>query len=332
MERALYDPKEGFYTSRVPKEDFYTAPELHPLFGELLAAELRARLEAVARARPHAPLAIVELGSGDGTLARQVLRAFAERHREWLPRIRYILVERVERFLLESIYALRDTGARLLGYTRLEDLHPFSGVVFSNELMDALPVHLLEKREGKVREVYVEGERLELGEPSGSALAEEARAVAELLPEGGRHAVSLEAERVLGVLAEKLQAGAVVTIDYGARFPAGAPNPPRAFYRHTVGSELAARAGEQDLTASVDFERLIASGERLGLRAVSFLTLASFLLERGILERLPAGDGPRAFAERARVKTLFHPDGMGDRFKVLIQEKGITAKNPVLPA
>lgn len=328
METSLYDPREGFYAVRRPREDFYTAPELHPAFASVLASEICERLKALSAAKPAEPLFIVEVGSGDGTLARQVLGAVREQSPAWLPRVRYLLVERVERLLLESIVALKDLGAKLLGYSRLEDVPRLCGVIFSNELYDALPFHVLEKNGGRVQEVYVErlpggGTRERLGLISKRSLVHAARAVAPRLQEGGRHAVSLEARAWIRRMSGVLKAGSILTVDYGKRFPSGTPNPPRGFFRHSATEDLSARPGRQDLTASVDFSALIEEGERCGLKTVSFGTLGSFLLERGILSRLPAGDTAEAFAERSKVKTLFHPEGMGEAFKVLIQEKGL---------
>ena len=88
-----------------------------------------------------------------------------------------------------------------------------------------------------------------------------------------------------------------------------------------MGEDIVSRPGKVDLTASVDFTQLIAHGERSGLRTESFTTLGKFLLENGILDRMPAGDSVSAFKERNRIKTLFHPEGMGEKFKVLIQER-----------
>ena len=143
------------------------------------------------------------------------------------------------------------------------------------------------------------------------------------LPEGGAHAVCLESGRWLELVSRRLRAGSVLTVDYGRRFGPCDPNPPRGFIRHAHASDLLANVGRQDLTSSVDFSRLCDDGEGCGLKPVLYTTLSKFLLDRGILGCLPAGDSPAAWAERAKIKTLFHPEGMGEAFKVLIQEKGV---------
>lgn len=327
METALYDAQGGFYARRTSRNDFYTAPELHPVFARLLAGELVSRLTVLAEREPETPLLIVEMGSGDGTLARQVIGAIRDLDPGWLPRARYVLVERIEALLLKSIASLKGAGLPVMGYTRLVDLPEFHGALFSNELVDAFPVHVLEKRGGAVRELYVRevsgggGCALTGGELSHPDLATDARAVAETLPEGGRHAVSLEARSWMRGVAAKLKAGPVITVDYGKRFAACAPNPPRTFERHSIGDDITGNRGGRDITASVDFEKLVSEGEGCGLKTAWYGTLSRFLLDRGVLDRLPKGDDTAAFRERAQMKTLFHPEGMGETFKVLIQER-----------
>ncbi len=332
MESALYS-KSGYYESRVPTADFYTAAELHGCFAAILTLEIVRRLDALESRKVPGPYFIVEMGSGNGALGSQVLRCLRERHGDWAAKIRYVFVERSESQLLSSILSAA-SSERVLGYNRLRDVPPCVGVFLSNELVDAFAVHLLEKQGGKMREVYVstsgargtgirggEGVRAELGEISRSELLPIAARVCPQLPEGGRHAVNLEALEWVRQLGETIIAGTVITIDYGKRFAPQDPNPPRAFYRHRTGHSLFAKPGRQDLTASVDFDALIAEGERSGLRLDSYTTLSRFLLDRGIMEWMPKGEGLEEYKEKNKIKTLLHPDGMGEAYKVLIQEK-----------
>jgi SAM-dependent MidA family methyltransferase len=324
METSLYDPKEGFYARRTAKADFYTAPELHPAFAKALANSICARLSLIAEKKPKAPLFIMEMGSGNGTLARQVISAIKEKAPLWISRTRFVLVERVETLLMDSILSLQDTGMKLLGYTNLEEIPAFSGVVYSNELFDAMPVHVLEKKDGLIRELYVrKGGRTELGLLSRRALVHSARSIRQTLQEGERHAVNLDARRWITRLGQILKSGSVITIDYGKRFAPDAPNAPRTYFKHTTGTDITRRPGKQDLTANVDFEQLLEDGRNAGFDKNKFQTMTQFLLDHGIMDSMPAGSSMTEYKERAKIKTLFHPDGMGERFKVLIQEKGI---------
>ena len=324
MESALYEPGRGFYSRRTPTADFYTAPELHPAFGGVLARELARRLDGLKARGVPGPYSIVEMGSGSGLLAKQVLEELRRARPDWADGARYVLVERSREVLLQSVLSLSGDAERVLGCSSLAELPPVTGVVFSNELVDAFPVHLLEKSGGEVREVFVTSSGEErLGALSCPELAPHAAAVAESLEEGGRHAVNLEASEWLKGVSEKLQEGWLVTVDYGRRF-AGEANAPRTFRRHRTDDRLTEDRGGKDLTASVDFEHLIREGRRLGLALESFQTLGSFLIERGVWDWLEATGrehSARAIKERAQIKTLIHPEGMGEVFKVLVQAR-----------
>ena len=334
MEQVLYDPQSGYYgATRKILADFYTAPEVHASFGIVLADDIAARLGRLQADGEPGPYTIVEMGSGDGTLAQAVLERLRDRHPALFGRVEYRLVERSEKFLSASFDKLKSFGGKVSGALELGTLTGVRGVFFSNELVDAFPVHLLEKRGGKVREVYVstpgastplstsDAVRVELGEVSRPELAEHAARMLDHMEEGDRHAVNLEAARWVGDVAQRLAAGWLITIDYGKRYPEGAVTPPRVFYRHRL-EDFPSRPGLEDITASVDFETLIQSGERSGFATETYTTMSRYLLDRGILDHLPAADNMEAQKERLKIKTLFHPDGMGEKYKVLVQRKG----------
>lgn len=327
MEQVLYDPQNGYYgATRKILADFYTAPEVHASFGIVLADDIAARLGRLRADGEPGPYTIVEMGSGDGTLAKAVLERLRERHPAVFSRIEYRLVERSEKFLALSLDKLKSFGGKVSGALELGALNGVRGVFFSNELVDAFPVHLLEKRGGKVREVYVscpgqgDAVRVELGEISRPELAAHAQRMQSCMEEGDRHAVNLEAARWVADVAQRLTAGWLITIDYGKRYPEGTVTPPRVFYRHRL-EDFPSRPGLEDITASVDFENLIQSGELSGFATETYTTMTRYLLDRGILDQLPAADSLEAQKERLKIKTLFHPDGMGEKYKVLVQLK-----------
>ncbi len=324
MESALYDPEFGFYTTRTQTADFYTAPELHPAFGAVLADRLAALLRRVKAARPGEALALVEAGCGDGTLAAQVARRLREKHADVAEGLRFVLIERSRRDLTGAIRRLTAFGLPVDACTNIDRLPNFTGVLYSNELFDALPAHLLQKNAGIVREVYVEtdGKQI-LGELSTPDLAVHAAAIAPSLAEGERHAVNLAAPRWLLDAAARLNAGFLLTLDYGKRFTSETPNAPRAYRAHRIETDLTAAAGSQDLTVPADFSALIAAGEAAGAALESYESLSRFLLDGGIESFLAgaAGTDVSSYRELARLKTLIHPEGMGEAFKVLIQRK-----------
>lgn len=325
MESALYHPETGFYSTRTQTADFYTAPELHGAFGDVLADRLAELLRRTRDARPGEGLTLVEAGCGDGRLAARVARRLREAHGGLAEGLRFALIERSRRDLTAAARRLTAFGLPVDACTGVERLPSFTGVLYSNELFDAMPAHLLEKRGGDVREVYVDAcGREVLGEPSSPELMARAAELRESFAEGQRHAVSLEAPRWLAEAASRLTAGFLLTVDYGKRF-ADEPNPPRAYRGHRIEEPATQAPGTQDLTAPADFSALIAAGERAGAPMESFQSMARFLLDGGIESRFAAaaGDGAAAFSERAQLKTLVHPEGMGEAFKVLIQRKQI---------
>ena len=150
MESALYDPELGYYSVREKAADFYTAPELHGAFGAVLADRMALLLGRVASLRPAGPLFLVEAGCGDGTLSCQVARRLREKYPALASRFSFVLVERGRKDLTTAVRRLTAFGVPVTAHTRIADVPRFSGVLYSNELLDSLPVHLLEGRDGKV--------------------------------------------------------------------------------------------------------------------------------------------------------------------------------------
>ncbi len=324
MESALYDPVRGFYPTRTQTADFYTAPELHPAFGAVLSDRIAALLGRVRSARPGTGLTLVEAGCGDGTLACQVARRLREKHPALAEGLRFILVDRARRDLTSAVRKLTAFGLTVDACTAIERLPRFTGLLYSNELIDAFPAHLLQKKDGKILEVYVDESGREItGDLSKPELAADAACVAETLGEEQRHGVSLEARAWLREAAARLEYGFLLTVDYGKRFAPGAPNLPRSYRRHEILDELSAQPGTKDITLPADFEALIAEGAKARLDLESYQSLATFLVEGGIETWLAAatGDAASRYKERAQLKTLIHPEGMGEAFKVLIQGK-----------
>ncbi|MFI5350971.1 MAG: SAM-dependent methyltransferase [Elusimicrobiota bacterium] len=324
MESALYDPENGFYSTRTQTADFYTAPELHPAFGAVLADRIAVLLRRVKASRPGETLAVVEAGCGDGTLAAAVARRLREKHADLTADLRFVLIERSRRDLTEAIRGLTAFGISVDACTSIERLPNFTGALYSNELFDALPAHLLQKNAGEMREVYVDpsGNQI-LGPLSTPDLAVHAAAIASALADGERHAVNLAAPRLLLDAAARLSAGFLLTLDYGKRFTSETPNTPRAYRAHRIESDLTSAPGSQDLTVPADFTALIAAGESAGAALESYQSLSRFLLDGGIEAFIAAaaGDDASSYKERAQLKTLIHPEGMGEAFKVLIQRK-----------
>ena len=323
MEAALYDPRGGYYTGAGADADYYTSPAAHPAFGALVAVQLSRMWEALGR---PGCFTAVEMGSGGGLLAsdvvsyaRRVLGPFAEA-------LRYVTVDRA-----------RPSRAAAEVQHVVASRMPVAGVVgcvLSNELLDAFPVRRFEIRGGRVLEVYVvvRGGLFaeELDEPSTPELGVHVERLGVELPEGFRGEVNTGIAPWMADVSQALERGFVLTIDYG--YVRGEVDPSergdtvQGYYRHTGGASPYDRVGEQDLTAHVDFTHVVEEGRRAGLRALSLRSQARFLKEMGLsgwldrMRREPMAES-RRMANLMAVRELVKPDGLGG-FKVLVQAKG----------
>jgi len=317
--------------------DFYTSVHVHPLFGAMLAAQLR---EMWAVLGQPAAFTVVECGAGAGLLARDIL-AEAARWPGFHAALRYVLLDLSDAtpspWQGEGKSRDENTTAR---FHTLPDVspRPIVGCVLSNEFVDALPVHRVRRVDGVLREVYValaaRGERFVevLDEPGTPELAAYLSWL-DLSPAEGREVeVNLAALRWLEDVAALLERGFVLTVDYGyqvaelraGRFPRGSL---MAYRRHVAHADPYQAVGEQDLTAHVNWTALVRRGEELGLRTAGLTTQMRFLLALGILERAATWGDDEVQAARARraARQLIEPGGLGETFQVLVQCKGLAS-------
>jgi SAM-dependent MidA family methyltransferase len=291
MEVALYHHEHGYYRkARDPfgkQGDFFTAEQIQPVFGILMAARIRQLYQAMGE---PSEFVVVELGAG----RREMAEAFSE----WP----YIPIDLNAGELPQGI----------------------SGVVFSNEFFDALPVDVAVYRDGAFREqrVALAGGRFawETGPAVSAELDEYFRRYFAPPEEGRWYEANLGALRWMERIGRALHSGFVLTIDYGytrresVRFPAGTL---MGYRRHTAREDVLEDPGERDITAHVNFSALEDWSE---LRTERFETLAQTLLAAGEPDQfasvLTAGDEPR---RRMQLKTLLF--GMGETFRVLLQRK-----------
>ena len=333
MEVALYHPEGGYYTTTSPfgdSGDYFTSPAAHPAFGALIAVQLNRMWQALGR--PPSFFA-VEMGAGNGLLARDIIDYVNRMPAGFAESLRYIALER---------YAIYDVAA----YGRIQhivtDGIPLDGIVgclISNELVDSFPVHRFQISEGEVKEIFVtldeRGAFVEtLDEPSTPLLAER---VADLsLPEGYRSEVNLNIRPWLNEVSQALERGFVITIDYGylsdeLYSPQRARGTFQTYYRHTDGSSPYQRIGRQDMTAHVDFSSVDSEGKSLGLNSLGLRTQSRFLRELGfdnMIDSLRTKRlGQREHSGNVMaMRELVKPDGLGG-FKVLIQERGTGVKS-----
>ena len=297
MEVALYHPGFGYY--RRPRDpfgkqgDYFTAEQLQPVFGILIAARIRQLREDMGN---PADFAVVELGAGRAEMA------------EAFTGFRYCPVD----------VAAGELPAR------------FSGVVFSNEFFDALPVDAAVRRGDTFREMRIDWREERLVWAEGPPLSGESAAYAErylaTVEDGCWVEINLEALRWIERIAARLDRGYVFTIDYGyttrelVRHPRGTL---MSYLRHAASEDILTEPGDRDITAHVPFTALQDHGARLGLETVCFERLARTLMAAGEPDSFAAAlapDAARSGLQRTlQLKTLLF--GMGETFRTLLQRK-----------
>jgi SAM-dependent MidA family methyltransferase len=350
MERALYEPRLGYYRQRADRPtdagDFLTAPETHPIFGRTIARRIEEMWAGLSR---PSPFALIEYGAGSGTLGLSILDGL-RRHGsdDLLHSIRYEPVE-------SSPYRLADLHQRFeedgladrlassspdgsAGGTASEEPVPITGVILANEFLDALPVHRVVVRGGKLLELFVVWrDRFAevVAEPSTPELA------ARLADDGiepGQMAEGQVAEICVGLepwlddVAARLARGFILVIDYG--YSAAELYGPRRLagsllgYRsHRVVDDPFADVGLTDLTAHVDFTALELLAERRGFRSAGLTTQQEFLVAAGLESELRAlqASPELTLTDYARARSgivrMLDPRHMG-RFRVLTLERG----------
>lgn len=332
MELALYG--EGGYYTRGEHigghGDYYTSPSAHPVFGALIALQLEEMWAMLAK---PSRFSAVEAGAGAGTLARDIF-AFAQ---HLTPEFREALQ-----------YTAVDPRAGSTGTPQAAGLHfvasrgmPVGGIIgciFSNELIDSLPVHRVSMRNGRLKELYVtieKGNFVEVwDEPSTSEIASRIELERATLEEGCEGEVNLAAARWVEDAADSLERGYVVTIDYGDLVERLYSRERRhgtvaSYYRHALRSDPYIRIGEQDITAHANFTTLVQAGAARGLRPITLMTQGELLGHLGIglfieaVGRSGLSDMERQ-ANTMAMRDLVKADGLG-KFRVLIQGKDTPA-------
>ncbi|MFQ5586386.1 MAG: class I SAM-dependent methyltransferase [Thermodesulfobacteriota bacterium] len=331
MERTLYSPQGGYYSSKVDiwgrEGDYLTSVDISPLFGRVLAKQVHEMWSLIGR-----PLNfhLIEVGAGRGDLSSTILKAVDEEYPDLSAALSLILIDSTPALSVEE-------GERVVHHNRIEDISgEVTGVILSNELLDAFPVHIVIQEGEHLKEVYVACEGSEFVEvcdkPSTPRLQEYLTRAGVTLQRGQRLEVNLRALDWIERAGRLLKKGFVVTIDYG--YPAREYFLPRrgghllCHYRHTVNEEPYRRVGRQDITSHIDFSALALYGRRSGLEVAGFTTQLNYLIGMGLLEELEEvkvfdEGGIGSIVKNQGIKRLIMPGGMGDIFKVLVQSKGV---------
>ncbi|HEY3197582.1 MAG TPA: SAM-dependent methyltransferase [Nitrospirales bacterium] len=337
MEMALYDPEFGYYVREArigAAGDYWTSPEVHRIFAELVGRQITQASGVIA---PDGPFMVIEIGAGNGTFAGNLLKALKREHPALADRLQYLIIERsaaLEQRQRDYLGPLQEEGIPIRWLRDLADLSSgaVTGVIFSNELVDAFPVHRVVQRRVGLQELFVDWSGrgfTEIEAPPGTpALERYFERLGVRLEEGQQAEINLEALSWMRQVAACLSKGIVLTIDYG-HTAADLYSPVRktgtllCYYRATVCDDPYIRIGQQDMTAHVDFTSLALTGREAGLEVTGFTNQVHFLLGLGIESAFRDLEPESTDSESMR--RLLRPDGMGSTFKVLLQHKGIPA-------
>ena len=351
MQAALYDEREGYYCrlDRIPQGragDYRTAPETSPLFAATFAwyfSKLFAELFFEMGSPPA--WTIFEAGAGGGEFAHGVLKSLQFHHPEVFSATSYVIDEVSAEARARSATRVSEFGDRVMFRSLTEVAEPaVVGIVFSNELIDAFPVHRVVMRNGKLRELCVGLDQTDFvwveSDPD-EPVAEYCGRIELRLSEGQIAEINLEAEEFISRAAGLFAHGYLITVDYGAErselldSPGRFDGTLRAFHRHHLIANALARAGEQDLTSTVDWTQIKEVGRRAGLRTVRLERLDQFLLSEGLLQRLSemlsqTQDQVEALRLSTSAREMIMPHGLAASFQVLVQEKLSLASREVL--
>lgn len=341
MEQCLYHPDYGYYTSsrtRIGKDgDFFTSSSVHSLFGRLISRQLQQMWQLV----DQGEFIIAEQGAGEGHLCLDILDAIAEEAPDFYQQLSYKIIEISPDHQHGQFSNLqKHIAAGKVSWCCLAELQGMQGCFLSNELVDAFPVHLVDKEAGELKEIFVvnseQGFVEEVRFLENEAINDYFDLIGCGLLEGNRGEVNLQALDWMRGVADVLGRGFVLTIDYG--YPAEELFAPfrrngtlLCYHKHQSNENPYQRLGCQDITAHIDFTALQKVGELRGLSTLYFDQQYRFLLGLGFLEALVGlqmreTDPQQAQAIRMTLKNLVMPEGgMGESFKVLIQGKGVSA-------
>jgi SAM-dependent MidA family methyltransferase len=339
MELALYAPGLGYYSAGAQKfgedGDFVTAPELGPVFAACVAQAVAPVLQQIG---PQA--VFLELGGGSGAFAQTALKRLMDL--DALPD-RYLILEpsadlrqrqraRLQQHLPEPLFDLLEWPDGPLP-------HEWEGVLFANEVIDALPTPRFAIRDGEVFEEHVAnaGEAFEITlRPAdaflGNAVRHLERALDRRFEDGYRSEVLPQLPYWIQAVSGGMQRGAMLFVDYGHPrgefyLPERSDGTLRAYYRHRMHQAPLIWPGLQDLTASVDFTALAEAGVAAGFDFAGYCSQASFLLGNGlagVLERVERIDDPlEQQRRRNEVRKLTLPSEMGERFQVMGFQKDV---------
>ncbi|WP_226677287.1 class I SAM-dependent methyltransferase [Mesobacillus jeotgali] len=333
MELALYHSEEGYYIKerqKIGKEgDFYTSSNVSDVFGKLIGKWFAKNFRNLGL-----PPSVCEIGAGNGRFARAFIQGWSGLNDETLT---YCIVEASpyhRKLQKAELNGLEDV--KILYGSTFADTGMKQGLIFSNELFDAFPVHVVEKHEGIVNEVFVGFDNEQLKEIMLPVMDDRITAFINdqeiELAEGQRIEIPLAYEPFIKSIADHFTKGIMVTVDYGYTkeewmHPSRRRGSLRGYYQHQMHHDVLQHPGEMDITSHVHFDALKLIGEKYCLNFVQKMRQDEFLMAAGILEELAEHNDPNPFSEASKrnraIRSLILPGGISQSFDVAVQAKGL---------
>ncbi|MEM9274267.1 MAG: class I SAM-dependent methyltransferase [Cyanobacteria bacterium P01_F01_bin.143] len=344
MDLVLYHPQYGYYSSGAvgigAKGDFFTAVSLGQDFGELLAKQL---FQMWQNLDYPDNFSLVEMGAGNGELAKDIITYLQEYHPDFIEVANYTIIEKSPKLRQRQQQSLKEFSDINISWKSWEAIpdNELIGCCFSNELIDAFPVHQIVINNQKLQEVFVTEEVGKIIEKYDELSTARLREYFDLVEidiaqpdylQGYRTEINLKTLDWLETVAQKLQRGYLLTIDYGyqaAKYyhPQRSQGTLKCYYQHRHHNNPYVNLGQQDITSHIDFTALENYGTKLGLETVGFTKQAIFLMALGLSDRLQELSTGKyniqeIFNRRDALHQLINPSGLGG-FGVLIQGKNL---------
>ncbi len=348
MDLVLYHPQHGYYSSGQvnigSQGDFFTASSLGSDFGELLAEQFK---EMSAILNNSDSFTLVEVGAGTGNLAGDILNYFKNNYPDFYQKVNYIIIEESQGLIEQQKENLQEFEQ--IAWQSWQDIPDNSiiGCIFSNELIDAFPVHQIMIENKTLKEIYVTWQDNKLTEVIEDISNPQLLDYFQLIdidlntndyPENYRTEVNLKALDWLENVTNKIKKGYLLTIDYGYNaskyyHPQRYQGTLNCYYQHRHHHNPYVNLGQQDITTHVNFTALEKQGQLLGLETVGLTQQGLFLMALGLGDRLSElSNGnyslPEILKRRDALHQLINPTGLGG-FKVLIQSKQIDKNQPL---
>ena len=356
MNWVLYHPEYGYYSINKPKlgaeGDFVTSPYLGSDFGEMLAEQFFQIWEIMDC--PNA-FTLVEMGAGQGILASDILLYLQKKYPDFFQCLNYIIIEKSNFLKAQQQHQLKKTLSDSISiqWCDLEDIpnNNIIGCFFSNELVDAFPVHQIIVQDQQLQEIYITlDSEVRFKEIIAELSTEKITDYFKLIdidlcsnsyPERYRTEVNLAALDWIKTLVTKLNQGFILTIDYGYTaqryyLPSRKEGTLQCYYQHSHHNDPYLNIGRQDITAHVNFTALQLYGKDWGIDGVGFTQQALFLMALGLGDRISALSQPSNYSiseilqRRECLHSLIDPMGLGN-FGVLLQSKGLSPSQQQIP-